>query len=167
MSGTTFGVVIAVLGVVATVVAGTNQFRGRSAVLAVVGVAAILVGAITIITTWGDSDEPPPTGATATAAGSVAGQSQVFSGNELPIVPNTANLRHLGLREWCISVGAGPTVDPNPAQQPGALGMWRCRDGRQIDWQAACDYFYRPAGSTRPVAITHDDSAGGRCRDTP
>ena len=92
MSGTTFGVVIAVLGVLATVVAGTNQFRGRSAVLGFVGITAILAGAITIINTWDDSDERHPTGPT--PRGAVASQNQVLSGSELPLVPNAADLRH-------------------------------------------------------------------------
>jgi hypothetical protein len=166
MSGQTFGVAIAVLGVLATVVAGSNHFRGRNAALGLIGVAAIVVGSITVISSRSDGP-PAPTTTEAATTQSQAPQAEVLSGtgNKLPLVPNTPDLRHIDLREWCIFVGAGPTVDPVPAQQPGALGKWRCRNGRQIDWQAACDYWYSPAGSTEPVAITHDDSAGGRCRD--
>jgi hypothetical protein len=131
--------------VLATLVAGTNRFPHRSAVLVFLGVMALIAGIITVVR---------------------AHQTvEMRSGEQLPLVPYTSDLRNLDLRQWCLSVGAGPTVDPTPAQQRGALGKWRCKDGRQIDWQAACDYFYPPAGSTTPVAITHDDSAGGRCRD--
>lgn len=75
------------------------------------------------------------------------------------------NNRGVDLQRWCSSVGGGNVVVPTPILQPGAVAMWRCSDGRAVDWAQVCDQQYGD-GASEPVMFDRDDAYSVKCRST-